>query len=71
MRITMEFSLPEEEQEYRDAREGAALRRAMREFAEKMRQRFKYDEKPPDGREISDMFYDALAEENLEIWEDA
>lgn len=42
MRVTLEFTLPDDDQALQDAQAGPALRRALEEFREWLRSRRKY-----------------------------
>lgn len=71
MKVTLEYTLPEEAHEYRCAREGGDLRSAMLDFAEWMRRQFKYETTPPSLEQIRIYFNDVLEQRSINLWEDA
>jgi hypothetical protein len=71
VKVTMEYTLPEEAHEYRCAREGADLRSAMCDFAEWLRRQFKYENTPPTLDQIRTHFHEVLEERSINLWEDA
>lgn len=70
MKVTLEYTLPEEANEYRCAREGGDLRSAMCDFAEWMRRQFKYETTPPTLDQIREQFHELLKERSINLWED-
>lgn len=71
MKVTMEYTLPEEANEYRCAREGGGLRSAMCEFAEWLRRQYKYEETPPSLDQIRTYFFEVLEQRSINLWEEA
>lgn len=70
MRVTLEFNLPEEQEELYSAQNGAEYRAILNDVMQEVRGKLKHGDLPVAEHkawsDISELFHEALTETNLE-----
>jgi hypothetical protein len=70
MKVTIEFNLPTESQEYQHALNGSKYLAVLQEVDNLLRGYMKYEDKTTiDIKEVRDMIYDVASDKNVVIWE--